>query len=84
MVWPASTCSGSWPLHLFLMTLTGATAAKASHACWRVTQTAWRRGFQDNRHKPPPLVDQDLALTRVETPRGWGGPCPHASRRCPP
>jgi hypothetical protein len=33
---------------------------------------------------PPPLVDQDLALTRVETPRVWGVPCPHASRRCPP
>jgi hypothetical protein len=33
---------------------------------------------------PSLLVDQDLALTQVETPRGWGVPCPHASRRCPP
>jgi hypothetical protein len=33
---------------------------------------------------PPSRVDQDLALTRVETPRGWGVPRPHASRRCPP
>jgi hypothetical protein len=33
---------------------------------------------------PPLLVDQDLALTRVETLKVWGVPCPHASRRCPP
>jgi hypothetical protein len=32
----------------------------------------------------PRLVAQDLALTRVQTPRGWDVPCPHASRRCPP
>jgi hypothetical protein len=44
-----------------------------------VTQIAWSRRVEENRHKPPPLLDQDLALTRVETPRGWGVPCPHAS-----
>jgi hypothetical protein len=45
---------------------------------------AWSRRVEEHRHKSPLLVGQDLALTRVETPRGWGVPCPHASRRYPP
>jgi hypothetical protein len=32
----------------------------------------------------PLLVDQDLTMTMIETPRGWGVRCPHASRRGPP
>jgi hypothetical protein len=30
------------------------------------------------------LVDQDLALTPVDTSMVWGVPCQHASQRCPP
>ncbi len=45
---------------------------------------AWSRRVEEHRKKPPPLVDQDLALTRAETPRLEGELCPHASRRCPP
>jgi len=41
-------------------------------------------------HRPPldaailGIIHQDLAVTRVATPRLWGVLCPHASRRCPP
>jgi hypothetical protein len=36
------------------------------------------------RHYRPLLLDQKLALRRVETPRVWGAPYPHEWRRCPP
>ncbi len=41
-------------------------------------------GRDTSQKSPLPLFDQDMVLTRVETPRVWGVPCPHASRRCPP
>jgi hypothetical protein len=62
----------------------GSMHARPGRVTWRVTQIAWRRRVQEIGTSPPPLVDRDLALTRVETPRVWGVPCQHASRRGPP
>jgi hypothetical protein len=57
-------------------------------APWRVTWRVSRWPVADvsrgTGKSLPLLVDQELALMRVETPRVWGVPCPHASRRCPP
>lgn len=47
-------------------------------------QIAWSRGVEEHGEKPPTPGRPGLALTREETPRVWGEPCQHASRRCLP
>jgi hypothetical protein len=51
---------------------------------WRVSRWPGADVSRRTGTSPPRLVDQDLALIRVQTPRGSGVPCPHASRRSPP
>jgi hypothetical protein len=77
------------PLHAASAQGPAGTLRRRSPRCgrlWRGWRMLSRRRctLGCGRGGPPLLVDRDLVLRLVETPRVWGVPCQHESRRCPP
>jgi hypothetical protein len=60
-------------------------AGALGRVTWRVTKMVWRRRFEENRAQAIPLlVDQDLAITMIETLRVWEVLCQIDLLRCRP